>query len=151
MVADRLVCEDGGRVGSAKKIGLTKDRWAVACTGGLVLGFAFQDWLSKKTFKSVRWKDSPLASKEDTTTEAIFLSPDGDVFYHEGAFLCKAEAPFFAIGSGSKYALGAMAHGATAFEAARVACELDCSCGNGFDIFEAGSSSTYRDLTVWEK
>lgn len=41
----------------------------------------------------------------------------------------EVEAKFYAIGSGAQAALGAMRRGATAFEAANIACEIDSNCG----------------------
>lgn len=41
----------------------------------------------------------------------------------------EVEAKFYAIGSGAQAALGAMRHGATALQAANIACEIDPSCG----------------------
>jgi hypothetical protein len=40
---------------------------------------------------------------------------------------------FMAWGSGRDYAMGAMARGATAREAAEIACRFDNGCGMGFD------------------
>jgi ATP-dependent protease HslVU (ClpYQ) peptidase subunit len=41
----------------------------------------------------------------------------------------EVESKFYAIGSGAMAALGAMHHGATALQAAKIACKLDHNCG----------------------
>lgn len=51
--------------------------------------------------------------------------------YHEGMPITES---FFAIGSGSEYAMGAMAVGASARKAVEVACRLDAHSGKGIDV-----------------
>jgi hypothetical protein len=46
----------------------------------------------------------------------------------ESSGITEVHAPFCAVGSGRKTALGAMAHGASAAEAVQVACDLDIYC-----------------------
>lgn len=46
------------------------------------------------------------------------------------------ESPFYAIGSGSDFALAAMYLGHTARQAVHVACELSSECGMGIDTLE---------------
>jgi len=58
---------------------------------------------------------------------ALVVRPNGEVFfYHDSIWpsgpLC---APWFAIGSGEEYAMGALAMGASAFRAVEVAAALD--------------------------
>lgn len=51
---------------------------------------------------------------------------------YEGDCMCRpveVEAKFHAIGSGAQAALGAMHRGASALEAANIACAIDPSCG----------------------
>jgi len=61
----------------------------------------------------------------------LAVDPKGRVFYvTDGTHVSgPLAAPFFAIGSGSDYALGAMAVGSTAREALKVAIELDVWTG----------------------
>jgi ATP-dependent protease HslVU (ClpYQ) peptidase subunit len=42
--------------------------------------------------------------------------------------------PFWAIGSGADYALGAMAAGKSSREAVKIASELDINCGQGVNV-----------------
>ena len=46
------------------------------------------------------------------------------------------KAPFYAIGSGAAVALGAMHQGATAVEAAKIACLVDTNCGGRIQTME---------------
>ena len=50
--------------------------------------------------------------------------------YHEGPVITE---PFFAVGSGSEYALGAMASGMSARRAIEIACRFDAHSGKGID------------------
>ena len=56
----------------------------------------------------------------------------------EGREWIAANAPFHAIGSGYRIAIGAMAAGASAEEAVRIACEHDEGCRGPVRIFKAG-------------
>lgn len=59
------------------------------------------------------------------------VTPDGRAFLASDALAMAGpiEAPYFAVGSGASYALGAMAYGASATEAAAIAAEMDPLCG----------------------
>lgn len=59
--------------------------------------------------------------------ELLLVDPDGQVFYANDNFHFTGplEAQFFAIGSGSQYALGALHHGADAIAAAECGAALD--------------------------
>ncbi len=67
----------------------------------------------------------------DDDFSLLVVKPDGSVFlfadtpYPSGPL----SAPYYSVGSGCKYALGAMAAGTSAEEAAMIACELDTVCG----------------------
>lgn len=61
----------------------------------------------------------------------LMVKPDGKVFLAEGGlyFSGPIECEYHAIGSGAKYALGAMAMGADAVQAVNVAARFDPHCG----------------------
>jgi hypothetical protein len=75
----------------------------------------------------------------------ILIKPSGDLFLAEDGlyFSGPIKSQFHAIGSGAKYALGAMAHGATAEQAVGVACQFDMHCG--------GDVMTLEPLTVMKE
>lgn len=74
------------------------------------------------------WKSGLTESKElPKYFSMLVVKPNGDAFYacdssHVSGPL---SAPYFAIGSGEQYAQGALAMGACAVDACRVACRLD--------------------------
>lgn len=80
----------------------------------------------------------------DRDPQVIAVSPHGTVYK-----LCRdrfslttlAAGPFIALGSGSDYALGAMAHGATAAEAVAIAARLDIHTGGEIQTLKV------KDLT----
>lgn len=68
---------------------------------------------------------------------ALWLLPSGEVREWDMGDWISIAAPFHAIGSGSHFALGAMAHGATAEEAAHIACDLCTTCGGDVVVLRA--------------
>jgi ATP-dependent protease HslVU (ClpYQ) peptidase subunit len=62
--------------------------------------------------------------------QALVVFPNGDVYLIETdpAGVMPVRAPFSAIGCGKKIALGALAAGKSAVEAAEIACEYDVFC-----------------------
>lgn len=67
--------------------------------------------------------------------ELILVRPSGEVFMANGNLDLTGplEADFYAIGSGSQYALGAMAMGAGPERAVEIACDMDIWSGGGAD------------------
>lgn len=61
--------------------------------------------------------------------EALILSKGGLLFYDTDCYGIRIERGFHAVGSGGHAALGALLAGATAHEAARIACQVDNSSG----------------------
>lgn len=75
--------------------------------------------------------------------QAILVRPDGSIFYfhEEDTFTGPLEAAFIAIGSGDRFALGALKMGATAARAVEVAIECDVWSGGGIDVLSLGERS----------
>jgi ATP-dependent protease HslVU (ClpYQ) peptidase subunit len=71
--------------------------------------------------------------------EMILIRPNGEVFFAHDNFDLSGplEAPFFAIGSGEQYALGALEMGADAVKAVEVACKLDVWSGGPLTVINA--------------
>lgn len=63
------------------------------------------------------------------------LRPDGTTARCEDGCWFDVDAPFMAGGSGADFAAGAMAAGATAFEAVKLACEYMAFCGGPIRTF----------------
>ena len=68
----------------------------------------------------------------------LMIKPNGDVFIAvDGLFFSgPIQCAYHAIGSGSKYAMGAMAMGASAEAAVKVACQFDSHCGGEVMVLE---------------
>jgi hypothetical protein len=62
---------------------------------------------------------------------ALLVRPSGEVFLYEDSITPSGpiQCQFYAIGSGSDFAIGAMAMGAAAAEAVEIAAMFDSNCG----------------------
>lgn len=81
---------------------------------------------------AMRWMAGRAGKPDDLNDcSRIAVSPRGDVWHATGVLWSLIGRRAWAIGSGSDYALGAMAAGATAKQAVRIAARLDVSTGNG--------------------
>lgn len=78
------------------------------------------------------------AMPDGDTFGFIHLRADGSVAVCEKGHWFEFDAPFYAEGSGSVLAFGAMAAGASAEEAAKVACQYDTSCGGEIHVLKIG-------------
>ncbi len=67
--------------------------------------------------------------KQELDVDALCVMPNGDILFWGGKVWEKIDTPFIAIGSGKKFAYGAMQVGATAREAVRAACKLEKHTG----------------------
>lgn len=65
----------------------------------------------------------------DLDLEAIMVEPNGDVYIFEGVIWVKQPPGYYALGSGSPYALGAMDAGADAVLAASIGAKRDMGSG----------------------
>lgn len=75
----------------------------------------------------------------------LWVKPDGSVFIIDAdktkeerwkASMFQINEPFFAIGSGDSYALGAMDRGASAKQAVETAIKFDSACGGPVQVFK---------------
>lgn len=75
---------------------------------------------------------------DDETSDLILACPDGKAYWLTMPWLRRVEIKdeFYAIGSGAKVALGAMAAGATARQAVEIAARFDDATGSGVDALE---------------
>lgn len=83
----------------------------------------------------VRWinegEDKEAWAPANPSWSAIRVKPDGSVWLYDDAYFATGplEGEFFTIGSGRKYALGALHAGADIFQAGFVAIACDPFCG----------------------
>lgn len=67
--------------------------------------------------------------------QLLAARPGGEAIYmYDTALPVTVRAPYYAIGSGEEYALGALEMGATALEACLVACRLDVWSAEPIDL-----------------
>jgi hypothetical protein len=70
----------------------------------------------------------------DTSCSILLVNAQGAILQYESTpHPIEVENPFWAIGSGSHYAMAAMHLGRSARQAVEVACALDPGCGDGVD------------------
>lgn len=110
--------EDGTRVGITSSVVGQPERVAAWLRGGAIP----EDW-----------------GAGDVLSSMLMVKPDGGVFLARDSlyFAGPIECTYYAIGSGSDYALGAMAMGASAARAVEIACELDPHCGGRVSVVPA--------------
>jgi len=78
----------------------------------------------------------------------MLVSNDGIFLLEDSPYLLRVENPIWAIGSGGELAMGAMAFGATAVEAVRIASELSADCGQGVDILTLNTTFEAKSQKV---
>jgi len=70
--------------------------------------------------------------------EALVLTSDGKIwtFWNNPSVWTQVDQPYYAIGSGMTYAMGAMLAGATAKDAVKAACKADINSGMGITVVD---------------
>lgn len=122
MAADSRAYSGGARpIGAKVKVQRLKDGTLIGCSSNVAGG--------AETVR--RWAEAghpvDFAEGLPATFTLMIAKPSGEVYYacdtlHVSGPL---DAPFFSIGSGCEFAIGAMDFGACAVEAIRVACRQD--------------------------
>ncbi len=97
-------------------------------------------------------KGAPLPvsqSDKDDWALAMLVERDGGVYiYERWANRFRIENPFYAIGSGAEYAMGAMGAGVSAARAVEIASERCTTCGGGVDILQLSPSVMFDPIKV---
>jgi hypothetical protein len=123
--ADTLISYDTFTNGNREKL---------AIHGPFIVAMAGFTWLRKPLEKWVADGCPEDAVPEDLLEngdrfEALILDADGNCFRYECGYLLPVAASYTAIGSGHQFAIGAMAHGATAEQAVAAAALHDKNTG----------------------
>lgn len=119
LAADSMVQSGSANIGNCKKI-FHVGHALVAGSGDYQDLLAFVAWLKSN--------DQENKPKLDDGFDAILVNQRGEVFgYNHSlvAFEIEYHGGYFALGSGSEFALGAMAAGASAEAACAIACRYD--------------------------
>ena len=105
---------------------------------GWVTGAGFYDQLAEiATWIAEGSKpEQKPALPDDCSSTIVMVDRQGGCFWLTWPYLrpVPVQEPFFAVGSGAEYALGAMAQGASAKEAVLIASRFDPATGNGVDV-----------------
>lgn len=127
MAADRAI-SGSGHIGTARKVWKRKSDGALV--GGCGTVSVIQKWA--EWFLTGERGNSPgLGSDEDSASQMMVVRPNGTVENHDRYGRAVFEAPYYAIGSGTDYALGAMAFGASARQAVASSMKHDHCTGVG--------------------
>jgi ATP-dependent protease HslVU (ClpYQ) peptidase subunit len=102
----------------------------VAWCGCIDAGLILCDWYEQGT-------DFPFDVKDQALTDLVVVTKRQCFTYCQSPHPHKIESKFMAWGAGSDFAIGAMAMGATAREAVKIASKHCSACGMGIDWYEA--------------
>jgi len=137
-----LACDSKVSSGSAhwaamKKIKKIKG-WLIGAAGDLD---AVSMFLQKFNPETIKDNKHPLVGLPNTL-EAIIVDPTGVIYYMENSGMLSAITTdgFIAIGSGCEAAMGAMAAGATAREAVKIAIKYGEDCGGKAHYIRLGKA-----------
>ena len=100
-------------------------------TGTFLVGFCGDIGDGQSFIEYVRRGFKNMPAYNDFT--GVVITKGGEIQLHGDANVCSFKADQFAVGSGGKFARGAMAFGATAVEAVLIASDLDTMTGLGVD------------------
>lgn len=94
------------------------------------------DWSECNTFAKWYVDGCPLDKKPDFKNGvSMLLIKNGEIWKYEDELVpFKIDMPFWALGSGADFAMGAMAAGKNAVEAVEIACKFDKDSGLGVDF-----------------
>jgi len=140
LAADSRVSAGLTNVGTTIKIKQTP-KYLVGIAGNLDIGQQFIRWV-QSDFNVTAKPFVPIDSGYDIA--AIVVDKKGRIRTYDNLLIpTEYSAKFYALGSGSDFALGAMAHGATAREAVKIAAKFDIATGSPFRsvTFKKGNSA----------
>jgi hypothetical protein len=130
IAADRQATRNGSRCTCHKLVKI--DDYAIGWVGTQVHGLMMMDWFVDGADAT---KFPEIEEDENSCTRMIVATRKSITVYEREArgmtFMDKNQA----WGSGMDVALGAMAMGADAIQAVKIACKLDINCGMGIDWF----------------
>lgn len=123
LAADTLVCSGNERVGTTTKV-KALGPLLYASSGSCGLADTWESWLRRGAVG-----EHPSLKQDDASATCILFLPDDTILWFHVDGVTHFHAPYFAIGSGSSYALGAMAVGASPEDAVLAAMRHDTGTG----------------------
>lgn len=132
IASDTLVSDDGSHVGQTRKIRRFREGCLTGAAGDMAVCQAFLNWIPKQ----LDFMKSRFELHSDENFGAFVFDPMiGHIIRFSGhGRPLMVSAEFVALGSGADFAMGAMAHGATAVEAVRAAMHLDPWTGGNIEF-----------------
>jgi hypothetical protein len=132
LAADRRCTHNGGVAFNVRKVFRRASDGALV--GGSGVAGVSDAWI--RWFLEGETGPSPGLGKatDQTCCEVIVVRPDGSVEAHDENGWTAVTAEFLAIGSGWRFAIGAMEMGAGAELAVEIASRRDVHCGGGVDV-----------------
>ena len=141
IAADKQATNSGLRIKTTKMRKLNSGE-ITAWTGDQDSGLALARWYEAGASHE-KWPD--FQKDKENWTRLIVAGPRGVVFFEQQPEPQVVEEPFMAWGSGRDFAMGALAHGATAEEAVIITCRFCITCGLGVDVIEPGPAGKAYD------
>ena len=129
LAADSLISCGQTRIGSVRKI-VRANGFLAALTGDMQDTVLLRRWLEAGCPEAPNDDDaSPWGTLGNDGGSGIVVDATGAMVFDNKLRRYAVDAPFLADGSGADIALGAMAAGASAEDAVRIACRLDTGSG----------------------
>jgi hypothetical protein len=130
LAADRMIIDGCAKLPGTKIHRINGELFG--SSGCWSTGMARFEWV-RAGMESAKY---PVVS-DDQFGRLLRITADGQILlYTVNGLPMRYESRFYAIGSGSEFAMAAMYLGHTAQEAVHVACELSNECGMGIDTLE---------------
>lgn len=127
LASDSVITTNSTVVGYTRKVTKSGSGWLAAAAGHACDMVSYLRWVEEG-------REEDAAVKLENL-DGLLVSPKGEVFLVEANLVpIPIDAPFFAGGSGSEIAIGAMEMGASAEEAVRIAIKHNTSCGGEIQI-----------------
>ena len=135
LAADTLHTTQGSRAGYQRKI-LRQGRCLIGYAGAASNFEAFRNWLATGALGKFTSQDGNV----------FIIPPTGfSICWEDGDTPWRETQPYWALGSGGEYAMGAMTAGATAEEAVRIACQHDTGSGGDVTVLYRHGSARAPD------
>jgi len=131
IAADRQATAGDMSITACKLFRLADGR-ILATTGTLEYGIVLREWFESGMDRE-KW---PAFQRTDNFARCILASPEGVFEFEKEPVAQPVVDAFLAWGSGAQLAIGAMAAGADARTAVKIASEYNVYCGRGVDVID---------------
>ena len=134
LAADRRMTSGNTVVATMKKIRKLDDESCVAFAGNPIYAPYIINWINGDGERPKAVQDDSYACLHVDPAKGLARYIESDYFDWDDV-TCE---PYVARGTGGLFAMGALAHGATAIEAVLIASQFDINSGDGVDFIEVG-------------